>query len=337
MRAVRVLAAISLASGLVTIVACQEPTQVTLEVRIATATCAEINGTAINIGIRPADTEEKVRSKFPNAQTTDCDGATSRIGTLVVTPSEDDRASVIVVTSYGKRGDPTECQPPDYRDCIVARRQFTFTKHRRLSLPITIDPTCVNVPCDAFSTCRKGSCFSSEAETCEGAGDCLEPGETANGGTDRDAAVDPDTGASKPKPVAACDGATLRCGDAPCEAGLKCCETASGAICQPACGVQLCCSPGDCGGKTCSPLNGLPSRNVPDANAGPDVGTGPDAATPDAMGPIDSMPPDTFVPPPDSGSGSDSSVPPPVDSGADASFPPPDGGGGATGLGICQQ
>src|SRR5689334_6974203 len=118
MRAVRFFVAISLTAGLVTVVACQEPTQVTIDVRLATATCTEIHGTAINVGIRPTDTEEKVKSKFPNAQTTDCDAATSRIGTLVVTPSDEERASVIVVTSYGKQNDPTECQPPLYKDCI---------------------------------------------------------------------------------------------------------------------------------------------------------------------------------------------------------------------------
>jgi hypothetical protein len=202
MRAVRFLAALSLTAGMVTAVACQEPTQVTVEVRLATAKCSEIHGTAINVGVQPADTEEKVKSKFPNAQTTDCDDRTSRIGTLVITPSDAERASIIVVTSYGTQRDPTECQPPLYTDCIVARRQFTFTKHRRLALPITIDPTCVNVPCDAFSTCRKGFCFKSDAVPCETGEACLEPGETASGGTDVDAAVDVD-GSS---PDAATDG-----------------------------------------------------------------------------------------------------------------------------------
>lgn len=192
MRAARFFAAISITAGLVAVVACQEPTQVTVDVRLDTAKCSEIHGTLINVGVFPEDTQDKVKQRYPNAQTTDCDEASARIGTLVVTPSDAERGSIIVITSYGPKHDPTECQPPLFTDCIVARRQFTFTKHRRLSLPITIDPTCVNVPCDAFSTCRKGACFPSEAEPC-GAGErCLEPGETAGGGTDLDAAVTPD-------------------------------------------------------------------------------------------------------------------------------------------------
>ena len=336
MRAGRFFVSISLTAGLVTVIACQEPKQVTVDVRLATATCVEIHGTAINVGVRPLDTEEKVRSKFPNAQTTDCDGATSRIGTLVVTPSEEDRASVIVVTSYGKQNDPTECQPPLYTDCIVARRQFTFTKHRRLSLPITIDPTCVNVPCDAFSTCRKGSCFPSDAEPCDAGEKCLEPGETDNGGTDKDAAIDPDTGTPVTKPSPSCEGTILRCGDAPCGAGLKCCNTAAGAICQPECGVQLCCSADDCGGRTCIPTT-LPPKGVPDAAVEPDEGVPPiDAPTDIVQPPMDSM-----VPPPDGNIGGDSSSP--VDSGGDASGQPPADSGsdsGSTpppGLGICSQ
>lgn len=190
MRAARFFAAISLTAGLVTAVACQEPTQVTIDVRLATAKCAEIHGTAITVGIRAEATESEVKSKSPHAQTTDCDDTTSRIGTLVITPSDEGRASVIVVTSYGNQRDPTACQPPLYADCIVARRQFTFIKHRRLSLPITIDPTCVNVPCDAFSTCRKGFCFTAEVSPCEGSDDCLEPGATVDGGTDPNGALD---------------------------------------------------------------------------------------------------------------------------------------------------
>lgn len=345
MRAIRFFAVISLVAGVVTVVACQEPTQVTIEVRLATAKCTEIHGTAINVGVQPSDTEEKVKSKFPNAQTTDCDDGTNRIGTLVITPGGEERGSVIVITSYGNRRDPTECQPPLYTDCIVARRQFTFTKHRRLSMPITIDPTCVNVPCDAFSTCRKGSCFASDAEPCEPGEKCLEPGENESGGTNFDASVPPDTGSPSTNPVASCVGTVVKCGDAPCGAGTKCCNTAVGAICQPECGVQLCCSTNDCAGRTCSPLNGLPPKGTPEAGAdaadddagvesgtesglldtGTDTGTdtgvdtGTDTGTNDSGGGNDSGPNDSG--PTDSGAATDSG------SGPDA--------GGSSGLGIC--
>lgn len=179
MRAARTLAALAAAAAFAATIApgCQDPTQVTLDVRLASAQCSEIHGTAITVGVQPADTEERVRSRFPTGQTTDCDAATKRIGTLVVTPSDADRAAIVVVAAYGARRDPTECQPPDYAGCIVARRRFSFSKHRRLTIPITIDPECANVPCDAFSTCRKGRCFDSETDPCEG-GDCQgsEPG-----------------------------------------------------------------------------------------------------------------------------------------------------------------
>src|SRR5688500_6737276 len=103
MRAGRFLVAISLTAGVVAVVPGQLPTQMTVDDRLETAKCPEIRGTAINVGVFPEDTQEKVKSKFPNAQTTDCDEVNQRIGTLVVTPSDEERGSIIVVTSYGSR------------------------------------------------------------------------------------------------------------------------------------------------------------------------------------------------------------------------------------------
>jgi hypothetical protein len=285
MRILRYLAVTSLTAGFLAIVACQEPTQVTIDVRLATAKCSEIHGTAINVGVFPSDTEEKVKSKFPNAQTTDCDDATGRIGTLVVTPSDEARASIIVITSYGNRRDPTECQPPMYTDCIVARRQFTFVAHRRLSLPITIDPTCVNVPCDAFSTCRKGFCFSSEAPACEGGGDCLEPGETADGGTDPANAVDgssPDVvtdgpgapgdgGDSGPTVIDSGDGATSDGDSGPVAGGISC-DANGRIVCAPlgsGCAID--------GTKACCSSTAPPTTMCVTTNAGSCPASHPDA------------------------------------------------------------
>jgi hypothetical protein len=211
MRGARPLLALSACAGIALILSpgCQDPTQVTVDIRLATARCDEIHGTAITVGVDPADTEERIRSRFPTGQTTDCDPATSRIGTLVVTPSDEDRASVVVVAAYGVEHDPTACQPPSYANCVVARRRFSFAKHRRLTLPITIDPTCVNVPCDAFSTCRRGACFSSEIDPCEGdACSDGEPGSLPDGGTDLDAAVPSDGGPITSQ--ASCSGPLLR-------------------------------------------------------------------------------------------------------------------------------
>lgn len=171
---------------------CRDATQVTLDISLAkNALCTETNGTAITVGTDPAGTEDRVAHEFITATTSSCDPASREIGTLVLTPSGSGRASVIVVVAYDKIS-PASCKPPLFKGCIVARRQFSFTDHRHLTMPISIDPDCKNVPCDAFSTCRSGKCFASEA-ACSG-DTCTEPGDPGDGGTAVDGEVIPDTG-----------------------------------------------------------------------------------------------------------------------------------------------
>jgi len=178
-----------------------EATQGTLDIRLEStrAQCSETNGTAITVGVTPEDTELRAGLEFVTASTDVCDPGTGRIGTLAVVPSDPNRASVIVVVAAKKTGRST-CKPPFYKGCIVARRQFRFAKNRNLYLPITIDPLCEDVPCDAFSTCRTGKCFSAET-SCDDNDSCPEPGDPGDGGTSEDGQVTPDVG---PLP----DGAT---------------------------------------------------------------------------------------------------------------------------------
>jgi len=171
---------------------CRDATQVTLDISLAkNALCTETSGTAITVGVDPLGTEDRVAHEFVTATTSSCDQATREIGTLVLTPSGSGRASVIVVVAYGG-GSPAACKPPLFKGCIVARRQFSFTDHKHVEMPITIDPDCKDVPCDAFSTCRTGKCFSAEA-SCVGDA-CIEPGDPGDGGTAVDGQVIPDTG-----------------------------------------------------------------------------------------------------------------------------------------------
>jgi hypothetical protein len=175
---------------------CRDATQVTLEIGLGgNAKCPEIKGTAITVGVDPRETEGRVGSGFVTASTPACDVGSRAIGTLVVTPSDSDSASVIVIVGYGGTS-PETCKPPLYKGCIVSRRHFSFAEHKKLRLPITIDPECQDVPCDAFSTCRVGKCFSSESP-CDG-DVCAEPGALPDGGTNPDAEVMTDGGGDGP-------------------------------------------------------------------------------------------------------------------------------------------
>ena len=234
---------------------CQDPTQVTLELSLdKKATCAEIAaGTAITVGVEPSDTERRVESGFVTARTTDCDSETNQIGTLVVTPSDPGRASVIVVVGY-KNNDPTTCKPPNYDGCIVARRRFAFAEHTRLRMPITIDPDCAGVPCDAFSTCNKGRCYDSET-ACSGS-TCEKPGELEDGGVDEAGVVEPDASGFDSGPIDD-DGGPVDSGEPVPDGGNGTfCTASNDLVCNGiSCGGGLTCcgqKPGGCSA-TCGP------------------------------------------------------------------------------------
>jgi hypothetical protein len=282
---------------------CQDPTQVTLKVTLdrKKASCSEISaGTAITVGVLPFDTERRLETGFVSAKTTSCDDTTGDIGTLVVTPSDKGKGSVIVVVGY-KGKDPATCRPPLYTDCIVARRFFAFADHTRLVMPITIDPDCANVPCDAFSTCSKGTCFSSDT-SCSGAG-CEIPGELPDGGVDEASVVDPDAsgfgdgslppekdggptvdGGSDSGPTGTyCQASnTLVCSGTPCTpTGPACCVN-NGGTCALDCpqppSNRYCCTTADCAAdqhcdRGASPSPGACVSNQPPIDSGAEGGT----------------------------------------------------------------
>jgi hypothetical protein len=294
MKAVSGLRIVLVASTVVTFAlvlgsGCRDATQVTIDIALAkSALCTETNGTAITVGIDPASTEDRVAHEYVTATTSSCDPGTREIGTLVLTPSGSGRASVIVVVAYDKVT-AASCKPPLFKGCIVARRQFSFTDHRHLQMPISIDPDCRDVPCDAFSTCRSGKCFSSEA-ACN-ADACGQPGDPGDGGTAIDGQVTPGTGtpvdgsteggetdgssgldsgadgasdapADGPPSITRCNPpggpGTLVCANVSCSGSTKyCCgATAETATCSTTpCAMAVpryCCDGTDCGGAACS-------------------------------------------------------------------------------------
>lgn len=285
LRVARFVPATAVFAGTVAIAApgCQDATQVDLDIRMSTrAKCSEIRGTAITVGVEPSQTESRVRESYVHASTKQCDEVTRAIGTLVVTPGDDgDRASVVVVVAYDpKISGPEACQPPGYDGCIVARRRFNFAKHKRLTMPITIDPECKDRACDAFSTCRQGFCFSSEVDTSApsgggggAGGQILEPGETPDGGTNPDAAVPvTDGGDIDPPPDSGSDGST--------DAGGTDSSTDAGGYSTPFCsGTTLYCNMSSGSPSTCALSDG--GRNACCATGGPTPMCTPACVAPD--------------------------------------------------------
>jgi hypothetical protein len=198
--------------------ACRAPTQARVEIT-TTARCDEIRGVAITAKDTPVHAEVAVINEFVNATTTDCKNGD--LGSLVLVPGADTGAVVIVAGYKGQ--DPAKCKPPKYENCIVARRSFSYVDHTTLRIPVSLDPDCANVPCDALSTCAKGECVDAKVG-CSG-GDCsVDPGHTVipdAGGVLPDGALPSDGGDGDGGPVDGGDaGGDATIGDAPSDAPL---------------------------------------------------------------------------------------------------------------------
>jgi hypothetical protein len=236
--------------------ACREPTQVTLEIRTEPP-CRELGGVAIAVASVPATAEER-GATFPDTATTQCDSP-STVGTLVVTPSADAAAIVVLAAVGGKK--VSECKPGSYDRCIVARRRFSFIEHVSLTVPIDLTTDCVGIPCEALSTCKKGLCVDSALD-CDETG-CADLGTTKDGGAaegavpdvvfdDRagpdaggdvvvvdaahDVQDDRESGTTDGGPPPACGA--VNCPVAPCANGTVCCAVSGKAL--------QCVPPGQC-------------------------------------------------------------------------------------------
>jgi hypothetical protein len=175
---------------LIAIASCRSPTQVTLDIRTHGFRCSELRRVTVAVAAEPPAAEAEMGSGFVAAEVTSCDSDQS-VGTLVVTP-ERSTGAIVVAASYADK----RCEPPKYAGCIVARRAFTFIDHTSLRLPITLEISCKDVPCETFSSCRAGQCVSSQAACSEQNEECTSDAEPVflpdGGSVPSDAPVGPD-------------------------------------------------------------------------------------------------------------------------------------------------
>ena len=142
------------------VVACIDPTQVTLE--ISSDLCASITDTSVTVG-----EVGQIEMADPAAIQTGCEVAT--IGTLAVVPSGEDQNAAFglkVVSSVGQLIET--CQPPEYGpQCIIARRSLQFVDELHQRVPVRMREACLGVLCPESQTCIDGVCANV---------DSLEPG-----------------------------------------------------------------------------------------------------------------------------------------------------------------
>lgn len=166
---------------------CQSPTQVTVELRTFGALpCSSLKGVSIAVAQTPAEAEARMKLQSFSAQVPrgECGADGRTVGTLVITPSGE--AGAIVVRARISDEPGATCEPPEYKGCIVARRSFSFIDHASLTLPITLEAACADVPCNVESSCRSGVCVSSKASCSEALGSCpsvAEPVPAPDGGS----------------------------------------------------------------------------------------------------------------------------------------------------------
>ena len=228
--------------------------------------CTSLKGVSIVVAQTPREAEDRMKLGALSADVPrgECNADGHTIGTLVITPSNDTGA--IIVRARISEGPDATCVPPDYTGCIVARRSFSFIAHAAVTLPITIEASCVDVPCDVVSSCRSGVCVSSSASCSDSAGSCssiAEPVPDKDGGVvppDEAGIVsvpDPLLPDGAPRDGAMLDGPPLTDGapDAPPDAplfdgkpdgppsGNGLCPTNAGDVdCAPASAAPVCCN-----------------------------------------------------------------------------------------------
>jgi hypothetical protein len=149
----------------VVLCACRQPTEIEFDVT-TDVPCSHVTSTAI--AVAGLDDIEKI----PFATTSKlCDG--SSLGSLVVVPGNSSNVVVRIVTGLDGSS-PDDCVANAYSGgCIVSRRALSFVSNQKLTVPVTMEQSCRDVPCGSGMTCVHGQC-EPIAATCT-SGSCTLP------------------------------------------------------------------------------------------------------------------------------------------------------------------
>jgi hypothetical protein len=191
--------------------ACQEPTQITVEVS-TDIDCGLGIDTGINVGALG-----DVDGKPPGSTKSACESS-GRIGSLVAVPagSGPEEVGFRIVTSVGVP--LSACETPTEGDsCIVSRCALGYLEQKKLLVPVVQRDACIGVPCDETTTCVRGDCVDAaiDPQLCTGREGCGEEQPGTGGGAGAGGAGCPAT-----QPGAdVCDNPGLTC-----SYGSVCCQ-----------------------------------------------------------------------------------------------------------------
>jgi hypothetical protein len=91
-----------------------------------------------------------------SARSGNCNGHSQRAGSSCRPRGTTPLVALQVVVGVGQ--DTDVCVANGFKGgSIVARRALGFVPHQSLTLPVQLEVDCIDVPCGATETCRKGS------------------------------------------------------------------------------------------------------------------------------------------------------------------------------------
>jgi hypothetical protein len=238
--------------ALVALGACRDPTEITVDLRTDIACSASSGTTSMAVGSSfetlPDDPASTVGTCAPDGE----------IGTLVLVPSGEKNAEVVIEVIAGVRREACS-RHGSLADCVLARRSLRFQPHTDLRLPIFLSARCAGVVCGPNETCNAiGACVSAACVDVGCSNLTPAPPPVAvtdasapplDGGRAQDGAVTGDGG------PAVCPALTqgVDCDLGLCQIGQYCCRNASCIAPTDACnaaigqqGVSECDETGDC-------------------------------------------------------------------------------------------
>ena len=145
------------------LVACREPTQITLVIT-TDVPCPTVTNKGVDVRVGSPQTVED--QPTTDVVTKSCHDTS--IGSIVVVPSGDDDGRVGIEVTLGTGGVASaDCRVSSSSGCIIARRTLGYVPHTSLVLPIHLAAKCVDVACAVGQTCVEGVCRGSEV-SCPG-------------------------------------------------------------------------------------------------------------------------------------------------------------------------
>jgi hypothetical protein len=152
-------------------IGCREPTQVTLVIT-TDLSCEALGDSSAPNPIHTSITAGGASALMTSRCVPGPNGAT--IGSVVLAPSGDRDAPLVVEIATGVGVDPSTCaNAPEA--CIVSRRALHYIAHTPLVLPVEMLGSCLGKTCDTCKTCVAGACIPDtigDPSNCTGASGC---------------------------------------------------------------------------------------------------------------------------------------------------------------------